>query len=340
MAMTNAETGRRPRIAQVGAIALGTPDIDESLRFFRDLLGMEEVRRDGSASYLRGYQELKHHSLVLFESDEPIVDSYCLRTERPEHVEQFADILREQGVEVLELAPGHQAGRGAAIRFLHPHSRHPFEIYYDIEAPEAPDGIRSLLPSNSSKRRGLGVRRIDHINLATAVEQVGDAELWLRETLGFRRRESMSHDGTLLSSWLAVTPQVHDIAIGAGVNNEEAQLHHVAFNLENQSDVLVAADTLRDHGVAINAGPGKHGISQGMFLYVRDPGSGHCVEIFAGGYLIFDPDWKSIDWDMEAVLSHGLSWYGDPLDTPEGSALSVTTPSSGLQSRLGSLARG
>ncbi len=64
-----------PGVAWLGGINLGTRDIEKSLWFFRDLLGMEEVERDGDVAYLRCYQELTHHSLVLTQQDEAVVNS-------------------------------------------------------------------------------------------------------------------------------------------------------------------------------------------------------------------------------------------------------------------------
>ena len=154
-----------PEIAQVGAITLGTPDIRKSLGFFRDLLGMEVVETVGDEIYLRGYQEHVHHSLVLRPSPTAVVDSYSFRVKRPEDVELFHNRLTEQEIEVLELPSNQQAGRGEAIRFIWPDAGHPIELYYDITKPLAPEEIRSKLPNNSSTRRGLGVRRIDHVNV-------------------------------------------------------------------------------------------------------------------------------------------------------------------------------
>ncbi|GAA3613481.1 VOC family protein [Kineosporia mesophila] len=324
-----------PRIAQVGAVSLGTPDLEKSLHFFRDLLGMEEVERIGDTSYLRGYQELKHHSLVLFSSAEAVVDSYSFRVARPQDVELFHQQLIAQEVEAVELPSGHQAGRGTATRFLLPHSEHPFELYYDIDAPQAPEEIRSKLPSNSSRRRGLGVRRIDHFNVQAAPEHLGAAEGWLRESFGFKRREFVhvpEANNMLVASWLSVTPQVHDLAIAVSADGKNAQMHHVAFNLENHSDVLVAADVLRDHDVTFDLGPGKHGVSQAMYLYLRDPGSGHRVELYAGSYHIFDPDWKALEWTP--AMEWGATWYGDPLEIGPDSSMMSSTNSSPLASVL------
>ncbi|MFC9978535.1 VOC family protein [Gordonia sp. NPDC127522] len=326
----------RPRIAQCGAVALGTPKLETSVAFFRDLLGMEEVERVGETVYLRGYQELKHHSLVLFQNDTATVDSYSFRVERPEDVERFHDSLLAQEVEVVELPSGHQAGRGTAIRFLVPHAGHPFELYYDIDAPAAPEEISSRLPSNSSRRRGLGVRRIDHYNIQASPENVGQAEQWLRDALGFKRREYVfvPENDMLIASWTSVTSQVHDLAIAMSLTGQNAQMHHIAFNLENHSDMLVAADVLRDHDVHFHCGPGKHGIGQAMYLYLEEPGSGHRIELYSGNYHIFDPDWNALGWTP--TQPDGMTWFGQELDVTAGGSMSTSTDSvSSLTSLLG-----
>lgn len=321
-----------PQIAQVGAANLGTKDLDKSLWFFRDTLGMELVERDGNVAYLRCYQELGHHSLVLTEQDDNIVNSYSFRTKRPEDVELFYQELLAQEIGVQELPSGHEKGRGTAIRFLLPGGEHPFELYYDIDKPLADDSIRSHLPSNSSRRRGLGVRRIDHFNIQTSPGTINQAEQWVRDTFGFKRREFAylpDHPTTVMASWMSVTPQMHDLAIVANRMDKTAQLHHVAFNLENFHDSLTAADILKDLDVSFSAGPGKHGIGQAMYLYVHDPGSDHRVELYSGGYLIFDPDWEALEWKPED-FPEGLTWYGDPIDTRPGSRGRDTTGSAGL----------
>ncbi|HLI05673.1 MAG TPA: hypothetical protein VKV40_03815 [Ktedonobacteraceae bacterium] len=48
---------------------------------------------------------------------------------------------------------------------------------------------------------------------------------------------------------------------------------------------------------AIERGPGRHGISNAFFLYLRDPDD-HRVELFASDYLTVDPDWQPIRWAL------------------------------------------
>lgn len=327
--MTEPEYDPGPRIAHAGSIHLGTPDLERSLWFYRDLLGMEVVEQHGGTAYLRGYQELIHHSLILTQQEEAQVNAYSFRVRRPQDVELFASRFDAQGIKTLEIPKAQVAGRGEAVRFLVPGSEHPFELYYDIEKPQAPPEISSKLRNNSSRRRGLGVRRLDHVNLQTGPTTVDQAEGWLRESLGFKRREILKAPDLLIASWLSVTPQVHDVAIGISADAQNARFHHVAFNIENFHDLLTAADQMRDLDIEWGAGPGKHGIGQAMYLYVHDPGSGHRVELYSGGYLIFDPDWETLEWTPD--IEYGATWYGHSLDTGPGGSFLSTSPSAGLE---------
>jgi catechol 2,3-dioxygenase len=61
--------------------------------------------------------------------------------------------------------------------------------------------------------------------------------------------------------------------------------------------------------VPLNGGPGQHGVSQANYIYYEEP-SGHEVEVFAGGYLIFDPNWEPVTW-TEEDLPEAVAWWGE-----------------------------
>jgi catechol 2,3-dioxygenase len=48
----------------------------------------------------------------------------------------------------------------------------------------------------------------------------------------------------------------------------------------------------------IERGPGRHGISNAFFLYVRDPDN-HRIEIYCSDYQTVDPDLEPIKWDLK-----------------------------------------
>ncbi|MBV0895527.1 VOC family protein [Microbacterium sp. NC79] len=323
-----------PTISHAAGINIGTPDLEKSLWFFRDLLGMEVTAQTENVAYLRGYQEHVHHSLTLTRQANSAVNSLSFRVGRREDVELFHDRIQKSETDVLELPSGSEAGRGEAIRFLIPGSNHPVELYYDIDRTAGDPDLKSQLLGNSTRRRGLGVQRIDHLNVSTTPSTIGTAERWMREELGMKRREyAAAEPGTddLWVSWLSVNSRLHDIAIAANEQEGDARFHHVAFHLANYHDVLTAADVLRDNGIQIDAGPGVHGVGQAMYLYVRDPGSGHRIELYSGGYPFFEPDWEATYWGI-AEMGAGMTWVADlPNMDPATSTYVTTTAMSGLE---------
>jgi catechol 2,3-dioxygenase len=160
----------------------------------------------------------------------------------------------------------------------------------------------------------VGARRLDHVNV-----HAPDASLmihWLEDTLGFKNREYIvDEQDRLTAAWMSVTPLVHDIAVRSAPGDRPGEFNHVAYWVDNWHDVLRAADIMMENGIDC-LGPGRHGITQGMFLYVLDPGSSHKLEVFSGGYLIFDTDWEPVKWRPQD-LDVGIIWWG-PKQSPFG----------------------
>ena len=58
----------------------------------------------------------------------------------------------------------------------------------------------------------------------------------------------------------------------------------------------------------IERGPGRHGISNALFLYLRDP-DGHRTEYYSSDYLTVDPDFEPIRWSLDDSRRQQL-WGG------------------------------
>ena len=71
----------------------------------------------------------------------------------------------------------------------------------------------------------------------------------------------------------------------------------MAFWVDSREDVLRTADLYREAGLEIEYGPGKHGVGENLFLYVREPG-GMRVELFSGGYMLYAPDIFPFEWKV------------------------------------------
>ncbi|MFJ7727768.1 VOC family protein [Neobacillus sp. NPDC097160] len=301
-----------PEIAKLGHVALVSADLEKSLWFFRDTIGLEETEVVDGVHYLRAWGDFEHHTLSITAGETSYIDHIGWRTKRREDIATFAKLVEDAGTEVRWIEAGEEVAQGEAIRFELP-SGHRFELYYDMEKTPADESRKSVLKNQTYKSwaKGVSPRRIDHVNLQTSHD---NAEIvkYLQEALGFKLREYfVNPDDVQVASWLSVTNLVHDVAIMSTSRSKEPnEMHHIAYWLDNAQDLLRAADILCEADVQF-VGPGKHGISQAMYIYVKDPGSGLRLEIFTNGYLIFEPDWEPVKWTYEEYLKNGSAYWGD-----------------------------
>jgi len=301
-----------PEIAKLGHVALVTEDLEKSLWFFKEVIGLEETREVNGTHYLRAWGDFEHHSLSITAGETSYIDHIGWKAKRREDVATFATLLQDAGTDVRWIEDGEEVAQGAAIRFELP-SGHRFEIYYDMEKPVAEAGRKSVLKNQVYKSwaKGISPRRIDHVNLQTSMDNKLIVN-YLNEALGFKLREYfLNPDSEQVASWMSVTNLVHDVAVMTTDRSKAPnEMHHIAYWLDNSQDLLRAADILCENEVGF-VGPGKHGISQAMFIYVKDPGSGLRVEVFTNSYLIFEPDWEPVEWSYEEYLKHGSTYWGD-----------------------------
>lgn len=308
------------KIAQLAHAEYLTPKPDETLWFFKDLLGMHETHRENGSVYLRGYQDTYHHSLIVTESDDGGLGHAAWRTSSPEALEELAGSIDDVGLGRGWIDAG--VGHGRAFCFETPDG-HRQEIFWEVDRYEPTEEEASRMACSVQKRplQGIPVRRIDHLNLMAA-DEPATRDFFIRQ-MGFLYRERIEMpDGMELGSWFSVSPLPHELAVMADSTGSRGRLHHVAFWYGIEQHLSDLAETLREHGIEIEAGPSKHGITQSPFMYVFEPG-GNRVELFGGyGYLIFEPDWETRTWTADN-LAIGGSIYG--LELP-GSFFAYGTP--------------
>ncbi len=292
-------------IAHLGSVELLTPRPDQSLWYFRDLLGMEPVHEAGQSVYLRGYGDYATSTLKLTAAPNAGVGCISWRTMSPQALERRAKAIADAGLG-LGWTNG-DFGRGRSFRFRDPDG-HVMEIYYEEQKYVPPPELKSNLKNLPQKftGRGVGVRRIDH--LALLAKDVAANRTFAQELLGFQLREQVRYDNgkTEIGSWMSPTAIHHQLAYVVDVKGAHGRLHHFSLWVDNRDDVLRAADLLTENGVFIEAGPSKHNNSQGFYLYTYEPG-GNRVEIYSSSFLVMAPDWEPVTWN-EQERGTGTYW--------------------------------
>ena len=147
-------------LAKLGHKAFETPDLEESLWFFRDMMRMKIVAREGDTAYLCALQDYEHHTMSLTEGDRGAVDHIGFRAQDPESVEEF-------GRDVWWIDEGQEAGIGESVMFESEADRR-FEIYYEMDKPDIDGEQRSNIPMrrySPEHANRVYPQRIDHTHV-------------------------------------------------------------------------------------------------------------------------------------------------------------------------------
>lgn len=293
-------------ILRLGHVDIRVPDLDLATAYYTQVLGLQEVARESDRVYLKCWDELDHHSVVLRYHPRPGLDHMSFKVEVEDDLQVLENKLEGYGAIVRRIAAGEERAMGEGLRFETP-SGHVMELVAKID--KVGNGLPTVNPDRPQPAGLVGIAppRLDHL-LVTA-EEVGDATKFYQDVLGFRLTEQLlDGDGHQLGAWMERSHSPHDLAVVVGPNGG---LHHFAFWVDDWDEIRRAADTLAYHDIAIDVGPTRHGITRGETIYFFDP-LGNRNEVFTGGYKP-DPDWDVITW-TEDQIGRGIFYWEDAIN--------------------------
>ncbi len=264
-------------------------DLERAREFYVDILGFVATEQTNDAIYLRGLEERDHHSLVLRQSESAGAGHLAFRVSSNDDLDRLHRAFESEGLPQLWIPEGSDPGHGRALRVQDPFGL-PLEFVADVT-------VVDRMLQRFDQYRGAQVMRFDHFNCQ--LPDVSRAYEWYATQLGFGCSEyTVAEDGERIwATWLQRKQTVHDIALMSGIG---PRLHHFGYWLSDAVSVLRACDILASCGrvASIERGPGRHGLSNAFFLYLRDP-DGNRIELYASDYLVADPDWAPIRWTLD-----------------------------------------
>jgi catechol 2,3-dioxygenase len=313
-------------IVRLSHIELGVRDLTASRAFYADLLGLQVTYEDSSLITFRAMEERGHHCLILRRQANPAVDHLGFKLYDIEDLEKAEHFFQKKGLPLEWVTRPHQS---KTLRAVDPQGI-PLEFYATMQR---------LPPIHQKYALYKGVKplRIDHFNCFTTSV---DKSVAFYNEMGFRVTEYTEDEQSksLWAAWLHRKGGVHDIAF---TNGRGPRLHHIAFWVPTPLNIIDLLDLMSTTGYLANIerGPGRHGISNAFFLYVRDP-DGHRVEIYCSDYQTVDPDLEPIKWDLKDPQRQTLwgapapkSWFeegsvfaGVDIQEPELEATPIVAP--------------
>lgn len=283
-------------ITRMSHAVMQVSDLDASLDFYSEVLGMAVSDRSTDTIWLRGLEEGCHHSLVL-KHGIPGCERVGFRVLIEDDLDLVEAHFRSAGLPTSWVEVPYQS---RTLHTVDPVGT-PLEFCVSME-------VRPRLFHHVELYRGASAQRIDHVQVLTP----GVAEaMRFYMGMGFRMSEYVLPEGASdpVFIFLQRKGNPHDVVFA---NRGGLQLHHVAYTVADTAALIHTAELMvrRGEGDRVEFGPARH-FSPGLarFLYIRDP-DGHRVELFPSHYQTMDIEDAPVRWTPEEFRIGG--WQEPP----------------------------
>jgi len=273
-------------------VRLASSDLDASVKFATEVLGLQLVRRDSHRACLRASPGQDHH--LTYVRGGLGGEALAFAVENAAALEHLAGQLESAGHRVRE-------GTRAEADERH------VEALFSLADPS---GNRLELvrasPTGDAwvEARDAGITSFSHVGLRTQ-DARRDEQFWTRRL------------GAQVSDWIGEAPLLRLDAVHhrlALFPSARPGIQHVNFQVAGVDDVMRSYYFLRERGVRIVFGPGRHPTSSAIFLYFEGPDS-TVYEYSTGVRLISDATiWEPRRFPFAA--SSFCMWGSRP-DIPE-----------------------
>ena len=286
-------------------------DLEASRAFYEGAIGLHVEDAGKDAIYFRGMEERNHHSLVLKRGPEPVCERLGFKVGSEEDLDRACTFFKERQLPAEFVEVPFQG------RTLHAADAqgNPLELYFKMEQARAhPAALRPLQGLPAPAHRPLQPVR---------ARRAGDGGLLRRARLphdrvhrerGGRRPRSPPPGCTARAP---CTTSPSPAARGPACTTSPTGCR-ACINVVHLCDVMATTGYLAN----MERGPGRHGLANAFFLYVRDP-DGHRIELYASDYLTVDPDFEPIRWSLRDPRRQTLwgtpapkSWFEEGTAVP------------------------
>lgn len=249
------------RYKKLGYIALNVKEIQRSVAYYRDVVGLEVV---GEVTEERAFLSCSddHHNIILYQSDQPGVERVGFEVESAEQIDAGYEWLSEQGYKpsLLDEATCIDLKENQAMRIQDPNGLS-IEFYH---------GMMQLTPRRTKEKPSLiNILRLGHIVLL--VPNFFDTLKFYTDVMNFRVSDYKGKspgETNFVFMRCFPNPFHHSFAIAS---SDEVKVSHVAFMVEDIDDIGRARNKVKKHDVPVAKDIGRHEASSSIFFYFKDP---------------------------------------------------------------------
>lgn len=280
-------------VTRASHIILNVPDLEACRTFYEEVIGLIVSDADADTAYLRGVEEVAHHSLVL------------KRTTGAATCDAIGFRVRTE--DDLDRAKAYLTSRGYRAEWVErPFENRTLRVVDAIGMPVelvARMETRPRQHMNIERHKGAGALRFDHFQcLAHDVTEAGR----FYTDLGFRVSDYFTDDnygGHIFGLFLFRKNNPHDLVF---LTRGGPRMHHFAYIVPESHTLFRACDIAGNigYGDTIEHGLGRHGQGHQLFVYFRDP-AGHRVEILPPPIQLIDLEDEPVEWEQKQRFTWG-----------------------------------
>jgi catechol 2,3-dioxygenase-like lactoylglutathione lyase family enzyme len=237
-------------VSRLGHVKLRVRDVDASVEFLNETLGLREVERVDGCAYLTCNE--RHHELILAPGTTVGYEHIGLEVSGPEELERTvaqAELAGGRPLGAIDEEPGIE---GAAL--IEAPGGHRVKLFHGMETNQDP-----APPPGAA---GVRAQRCEHVSLD--VRRLAPMATFLRDGLGFQFSDQIGLSGI----WFRCEEIHHGVAL---VRTPKVGLAHYAFSLPSFDDFKRIGDYVKQLGTTFEYGPGRHGPGNNLFIYFFDP---------------------------------------------------------------------
>ena len=240
------------RVTEIRYVGYGVADLPTERAFYRDVWGLREVAEAGGMVYFAAQGDGEHHVVRLRPSADNRVDVIALAAANRADVDALHANVAAAGCRIVHPPRDlTEPGGGYGFRFFAPDGM-PFEISSDVARGPA----REL-------ERWEGIpKKISHIVLHSPDHKAQVA--FFTDVLGFKVSDWLGDGGM---AFLRCNSAHHRVAYLPG----PPCLNHVAYDVPSVDDMMRGLYRLKQVGIGVAWGPGRHTAGNNTFAYFPTP---------------------------------------------------------------------